>query len=188
MNATSALFRALDTNSQPIISPAVLFLLAGCVSTDSTVEILRKRYQLSEVAFVRYKALLVNSSEIREEFLTKLQGADWYSRPFSRSARKDDNCNNCIEHYCRRCLIRGKISQRQISLLAALACRIDQKERKVTENESYMATANSLFQLILDEWIDPLLSFSVLIAVGCLCMYRNVWAYCSKPLGVTLCI
>ena len=168
MNATTALFKAFDTNPQPIVSPSVLFWLAGCVSTDSTIENLRKRYRLSEVAFVRYKALLVNSRETREDLLAKLQDSR-YSSPFYHSAWGDDihdNCDYCIEDYCKRCLRQGKISQKQLSLLAGLACRIDQKEREVTRNESYMATANSLFQLILDEWIDPLLSFSVLIVVG----------------------
>ena len=158
MNATAALVEAIDTNQT---SPDFLFWLAGSLLlTDATVKNLHKYYQLGKTAFARYRVLLMNSSDTKEEFIKKLQATDRNSHR-KQSKEKDD----CIEKYCKRSLRGGIISQKKVNLLAGLACKIDQQERRATQDDRYMATADSLFRFILDEWIDPLISFNVLIAV-----------------------
>ena len=178
-NAIIPLFElALNDTNQCFISPILLFWLADCVPANCTVENLRKRYQLFRAAFVRYKAVLMTSSERREKLLAELQDPG-HSKSWIHGDDIDildcpyeDSTSGISPSSCH--LKDGVISLRQVTLLAGLACKIDQEERKASHNEDYMATVNCLFQLILDEWIDPLLSFNVLIMVRLFVWNRGI--------------
>ena len=153
---------ALNGTDQCTISPILLFWLVDCVPTNCTVENLRKRYQLFMAALVRYKALLASSSEWRKKLLAGLRepGYSWIKSLYNYGKSLYNNGNSVCGTDAS-----NVISLRQVTLLSGLACKIDQEERKASHNEDYTATVDCLFQLILDEWIDPLLSFSVLIMV-----------------------
>ena len=102
--------------------------------SDCFIGTLREKYQLVEAAFVHYQSqCLQTSSAEKQNLLSQLQSERFYFR---------DN---------------GELTVDKVIFLAELPCKIDQEEQKdLLKTENDMRAATLLFQIVLDNWIDPL--------------------------------
>ena len=146
MNAASVLFELAlaELEEKRLAFPfGVVFWLARNVPSESDCVIgtLREKYQLVEAAFVDYHNFLQTSSKEQENLLDLLQSELLFGR-------------------------QGELAVEDVLFLAELPCKIDQEEKKdLSKTENEMRAATHLFQIVLDNWIDPLFGFAVLVQV-----------------------